>query len=88
MTNVSTENYRDYRSSAFNSIASFRDLRKRLGLTQVEVAQKLNMTQANVSKIEGRPMPSLETLKSVVEGKGKVRVLVELEDGEVFEFVP
>lgn len=88
LTGVSSEEHRAFRLKVFDSIASFKDLRKKLGLTQVDVAERLNMTQANVSKIEARSMPTLETLKSVVEGKGRVRVLVELEDGEVFEFSP
>lgn len=42
---------------------TLRGLRKKKGLTQVEVAKKLKMTQAHVSKIEnGDNQPNADTL--------------------------
>lgn len=65
-------------------IKLMREIRKGLGLTQVEVAQLLGMTQANVSKIETRGDPSLSVLSRMAEAKGKrLRLAVESEDGEI-----
>lgn len=65
-------------------IKLMREFRKGLGLTQVEVAQLLGMTQANVSKIETRGDPSLSVLARMAEAKGK-RLCLALEsaDGEI-----
>lgn len=63
-------------------IELMRVMRRSLGLTQVEVAQLLGVTQANVSKIERRGDPSLSVLSSMAEAKGKrLRLAVESEDG-------
>lgn len=65
-------------------IKLMREIRKGLGLTQVEVAHLLGMTQANVSKIENRGDPSLSVLARMAEAKGKqLRLTVESEDGEI-----
>ena len=61
-----------------------REIRKGLGLTQVEVAELLGMTQANVSKIERRGDPSLSVLARMAEARGKRLMLaVESEDGQI-----
>jgi transcriptional regulator len=83
---VNGEEYKRERDKALTTIKSFRDMRKLLGLTQLDVAEILKMTQSNVSKIESRELPSLEVLSSVVKGKGRVRVLVELDEGQTIEF--
>ena len=61
-------------------------LRDRLNLTQKEVAELLQTTQSNVSKIESKSDPSLSVLRRMVEGRGgKLKLVVELSDGEGFE---
>ncbi|PKM87297.1 MAG: transcriptional regulator [Firmicutes bacterium HGW-Firmicutes-10] len=45
------------------------DARKRLGLTQQELAQRTHINQADISKIEkGISNPSLNTLKKLAKG--------------------
>lgn len=64
-------------------LALMRELRKVLGLTQVEVAQLLGVTQSNVSKIEGRGDPSLSLLARMADAKGmRLRLSVEALDGK------
>jgi len=63
-------------------IALMRELRKALGLTQVEVAKLLGVTQSNVSKIEMRGDPSLSVLARMADARGKrLRLAVETADG-------
>ena len=83
---VNGESYKNERDKALKTIKSFRDMRKHLGLTQLDVAEILKVTQSNVSKMESRQLPSLEVLNSMVKGKGKIRIIVELEEGETVEF--
>ena len=65
-------------------IALMRQLRKALGLTQVEVAQLLGVTQSNVSKIEVRGDPALSILARMAEAKGKrLKLAVESDQGQV-----
>jgi DNA-binding XRE family transcriptional regulator len=64
-------------------IALMRELRKALGLTQVEVAKLLGVTQSNVSKIEVGGDPSLSVLARMADAKGKrLRLALESSDGE------
>lgn len=64
-------------------IALMRELRKALGLTQVQVAELLGVTQSNVSKIEVRGDPSLSVLARMAEAKGmRLRLAVESPDGK------
>jgi transcriptional regulator with XRE-family HTH domain len=60
-----------------------RELRKALGLTQVEVAKLLGVTQSNVSKIEVRGDPLFSVLARMADAKGgRLRLAVESPDGE------
>ncbi|HEX8240063.1 MAG TPA: helix-turn-helix transcriptional regulator [Allosphingosinicella sp.] len=64
-------------------IALMRELRKALGLTQVEVAKLLGVTQSNVSKIEVKGDPSLSVLARMADAKGmRLRLAVEAADGK------
>jgi len=64
-------------------IALMRELRKVLGLTQVEVAKLLGVTQSNVSKIEAGGDPSLSVLARMADAKGmRLRLAVEAADGK------
>lgn len=46
---------------------SLRQLRELAGLTQVELAERLDMTQAQISKLEARTDCKLSTLQRVVK---------------------
>jgi DNA-binding XRE family transcriptional regulator len=64
-------------------ISAIRLLRERLNLTQKELADLLQTTQSNVSKIESKGDPALSVLRRIVEGKGgKLRVIVETPEGD------
>jgi DNA-binding XRE family transcriptional regulator len=64
-------------------IALMRELRKALGLTQVEVARLLGVTQSNISKIEVRGDPSLSLLARMADARGKrLRLALESADGK------
>ena len=64
-------------------IALMRELRKALGLTQVEVARLLGVTQSNVSKIETGGDPSLSVLARIADARGmRLRLAVEAPDGK------
>lgn len=64
-------------------IALMRELRKVLGLTQVEVAKLLGVTQSNVSKIEVGGDPSLSVLARMADAKGRrLRLALESPDGK------
>lgn len=64
-------------------IALMREFRKALGLTQVEVARLLGVTQSNVSKIENGGDPGLSVLARMADAKGmRLRLAVEAPDGK------
>lgn len=64
-------------------IALMRELRKMLGMTQVEVANLLGVTQSNISKIEAGGDPSLSILSRMADAKGmRLRLAVEAPDGK------
>lgn len=73
-------------------IALMRDLRKRLKLTQRQVAEALGVTQSNVSKIEASGDPPLSVLARMVDVSGKkLRLTVESAEGveeATFELAP
>jgi DNA-binding XRE family transcriptional regulator len=63
-------------------IALVKQLRTALGLSQVEVANILRVTQSNVSKIENKNDPSLSTLAQIVGAKGgKLTLDIETAEG-------
>ena len=63
-------------------IALMRELRKALGLTQVEVAALLGVTQSNISKIEMRGDPPLSILARMADARGlRLRLAVESPEG-------
>lgn len=71
------------RADVESRIALMRQLRKALGLTQVEVAKLLGVTQSNVSKIEAGGDPSLSVLARMADAKGmRLRLAVEAPDGK------
>lgn len=48
----------------------FAELRRGLGIDQEELAKRLGMTQAGVSKLEHSADPKLSTLRKLIEGLG------------------
>lgn len=58
---------------------SLRDLRKALGTTQAQLARKLKMPQATISRMERQSDMLISTLDKVVRALGgRVRILAEL----------
>lgn len=50
--------------------AQLAEIRKQLGLTQVELAESAGLTQARISQIENGNATSLDTLRAYVAGLG------------------
>jgi DNA-binding Xre family transcriptional regulator len=66
----------DRRSSPVEGLAS---LRRELGLTQVELAGRVGMSQSDLSKLERRRDVRLSTLRAYTEALGgSLRILCEL----------
>lgn len=60
-----------------------RDLREARGLTQTEVAERLEIRQVSVSRLEGRSDVRLSTLRAVIEALGgELDVRVRFPDAE------
>lgn len=60
---------------------TLQDLRKEIGLTQVQVSRALDIPQSNVSRLERSSDMLLSTLRSYVEAVGgKLNLVVELPD--------
>lgn len=56
-------------------------LRKMRGQTQAEIAEKMHVSQAELSRVERRPNLTLATLQKVVEALGgKLRISAQFED--------
>lgn len=66
-------------------IATLRELRLELGLTQAELSEILETSQSNVSKIEAKGEPRLAALRKLVEHKGGRLKLVAEFDGKELE---
>jgi DNA-binding transcriptional regulator YiaG len=61
-------------------------IRRAAGLTQVALAESLQMTQSAVARTEQRPNMLLSTLHSYLAAVGaRARILVELADGRTVE---
>jgi predicted transcriptional regulator len=58
----------------------FRQIRRTLGLTQVQVADILGITQSAVSKIEQNPEALAEAVRLVKAKKLKLNLVIELGD--------
>ena len=71
------------RSTIGPQLALMRVIRKTLNLTQREVADRLGVTQSNVSKIEGSGDPTLSVLVEMARVRGKkLRLILESADGK------
>jgi transcriptional regulator with XRE-family HTH domain len=60
------------------------ELRGSLGLTQEEIAERLDIAQSNVSRLERREDMLVSTLRRVVEAYGgRLRLIADFPDGPV-----
>lgn len=60
------------------------DLRRALALTQKELAEKLNVNQPAVSKLENKDDLYLSSLRSYIEAVGgKLKIVAEFPEGDV-----
>jgi len=67
------------------------DLRGRAGMTQEELASRLQISQSNVSRLERRRDMLISTLREVVEAHGgRLRLIAEFPDEvvEIEQFEP
>ena len=65
-----------------------RNLRKELGLTQLELAKILHITQAGVSKIENRRTLDISVLRSLAESQeAQLRMSLDLPDGRSIDLM-
>jgi DNA-binding XRE family transcriptional regulator len=68
-------------------VALLKRIRSALGMSQAELAQALEVTQSNVSKIEKRDDPTLSVLARMIESKGgKLRLQIETAEGDELKF--
>lgn len=67
----------DALDAEFSIIQALLDARKNSGLTQMDLAERTGIAQADISKLEnGNANPSLKTLQRLAEGMG-MRLKVE-----------
>ena len=66
----------------------FRNVRRILGLTQIEAAARMSITQAGYSKAERRALADVEQLRRLVEGSGYEVVIALRKGDELVEIRP
>lgn len=65
-------------------IATLRELRLELGLTQAELSEILETSQSNVSKMEAKGEPRLAALRKLIEHKGgRLKLVAEFNGKEL-----
>ncbi len=78
--------YHKVRGEIAPRISLVKALRDQLNLTQKEVAELLETTQSNVSKIEVKADPSISVLRRMVEGRGgRLKLVLDMGDGKAVE---
>lgn len=79
-----------YEEEALQQIVAFQlaELRQELGIDQTELARRLGMTQAGVSKLERSADPKLSTLRKLVEALGGTLVIQANINGQTVDLVP
>lgn len=78
--------YNKVRGEIAPRISLVKTLRDALNLTQKEVAELLETTQSNVSKIEVKADPSISVLRRMVEGRGgTLKLVLDMGDGKAVE---
>ena len=84
---VRSERVDRYREDALQELVAFQlaELRRELGVDQSELADRLGLTQAGISKLERSADPKLSTLRKLVEALGgTLRIQAEI-DGRTVE---
>jgi len=72
------------RTAALSLAMDLAELRDNLDLTQEEVAERLQISQSNVSRLEKRRDMLVSTLRDVVEAfGGELHLVAEFPDGSV-----
>lgn len=67
--------------------ALMRRIRKSLGMSQAELAEALQVTQSNVSKMELKDDPPLSVIAGMVKARGgKLRIEIETAEGDELKF--
>jgi DNA-binding XRE family transcriptional regulator len=85
-TGAELDHYNKLRGTIEPQVSLMRALRDRLDLTQKEVADLLETTQSNVSKIEAKSDPSLSVLRRMIESRGgKLRLTADFPEGGSIE---
>lgn len=77
--------YNKIREGFQSQVASFREVRLALGLSQAEAASRLATSQSNVSKIEAKSVPTLSALRQLIGEDGELRLVAHLKDGSDLE---
>jgi len=83
----SVEKISDYKQAVEAEIVAHQlgELRRELGVDQVELAERLGMTQGGISKLERSADPKLSTLRKLTQALGgTLRIEVEVE-GRTFQ---
>jgi predicted XRE-type DNA-binding protein len=80
------EYYNKIKGDLTPRISLVKALRDKLNLSQKEVAELLETTQSNVSKIEAKADPNISVLRRMVEGRGgKLRLVLDMGEGQSVE---
>lgn len=80
------EHFKQLRAALAKEVSVMRQLRKAIGLSQVELAEILKMTQSNVSKLEVRGDPSLSVLRRMAAAKGgRLSLTLTSKEGKALE---
>ena len=79
-----------YEEEALQQIVAHQlaELRRELGIDQTELALRLGMTQAGVSKLERSADPKLSTLRKLIEALGGTLVIQASINGQIIDLVP
>ena len=72
------------KTEALKKEMALQELRQALSMTQTELAEKLNVNQAAVSKFENQSDIYISTLRRILSGMGgELRITAHFEEGDV-----
>lgn len=72
------------KTEALKKEMALQELRQALNMTQTELAEKLHVNQAAVSKFENQSDIYISTLRRILSGMGgELRITAHFEDGDV-----
>ena len=74
---VRTARVAEYREETLREIVAYQlaELRRGLGIHQSELAERLGMSQAGISKLEHSADPKLSTLRKLIEALGGTLII-------------